>query len=221
MRHVRPAMVTALVLGSLSSAARADLELIYTGTLDTGTTVGTTTLAAPATFSLDAVFDPTSGVPVTGSGLPVGTVLSVFTFTSATIDVSGIGTVALEPSAGTYVYFAVIPGSGGVPTLYEAGVSDITNAQGFGTSFETSSDPAFSAAAPSPAVFSAYYLTGLDQFSFPLVGGGTLAYSSVDLYSEGATAEIVAVGVPEPSALVLMGMGGGLVGVARLRRRGR
>jgi hypothetical protein len=100
-------------------------------------------------------------------------------------------------------------------------VSDITNFHGFGTSFQTSSDPAFSAAAPTPAVFSDYYLTGLDQFSFPLVGGGTLAYSSVDLYSEAATAEIVAVGVPEPSALVLMGLGVGVAGVMRVRRRRR
>jgi hypothetical protein len=214
MRVARRAAISAVVLACLTAEARADLELIATGTFDTGTTVGATTLAAPASYSLDAIFDPTSGVPVDSE-------ISVFRVKSATIDVLGIGTMALEPSAGTYVFFAVIPGSGGVPTLYEAGVSDITNAHGFGTSFQTSSDPAFSAAAPTPAVFSDYYLTGLDQFSFPLVGGGTLAYPGVDLYSEGATAEIVAVGVPEPSALVLMGMGGGLVGVSRLRRRGR
>ena len=222
MRHVRPAMVTALVLGSLSSAARADLELIYTGTFDTGTTVGTTTLAAPATFSLDAIFDPTSGVPVTGPGLPAGTVLSVFTFTLATIDVSGIGTIALEPSAGTYVFFAVIPGSGGAPTLYEAGVSDVTNLHGFGSGYTTSSDPAFQASAPTPTVFGGYVATAVEPFSFPVVGGGVLANPNFALDSEGATAEIVAVGVPEPSTLVLTGLGlAGVIAARRTRRRSR
>jgi hypothetical protein len=67
----RPAVMTALVLGSQSSAARADLEVIATGMFDAGMTMGATTLAAPASF----------------------------TFTSLTFDVAEVGTVSLDPTS--------------------------------------------------------------------------------------------------------------------------
>ncbi len=84
MRIARRAAIAAVVLACLTTEVRADLELIATGTSDTGTTVGATTLTAPASYSLDAIFDFTSGVEflrVKGG-----------VFVSMTIDVTGVGT---------------------------------------------------------------------------------------------------------------------------------
>jgi hypothetical protein len=194
MRHLRPAVMNALALGWLCSAARVDLDLIATGTFDAGTTVGNTTLAAPASDSLDAIFDPTSGAQIQLSGYS-------YTFTSVTMDVTWVGTVALDPWAGAGVFLAS-PASGG-SSVFVAGVSDVTNFQGFASSYATSSDPAFLASAPTPTVFGECLESAVEPFSFPLVGGGSLSNPGVVLNLEGATAEIVAVGVAEPSTLAL------------------
>ncbi len=78
-------------------------------------------------------------------------------------------------------------------------MSDVTNLQGFGSGYSTSSDPASQASAPTPTVFGGYLATGAEPFSFLVVGGGVPANPNFLALDSEATAEItVAVGVPEP-----------------------
>jgi hypothetical protein len=208
MRHVRLAAATAIVLGSLTTAARADLELITSGTFDAGVTVGATVLAAPAAYTATAFFDPTVGIEFQPGGY-------VFPFSLFTFDVAGVGTVAVDPSGGAYVFLGTNDSGS-----YAAGLSNSVNTMGFGAGFTTSSDPAFTPAAPTPTVFGGFFESAIIAYSFALVGGGVLSDPNTTINFDPVTAEIInPAAVPEPSALALMGLGSAALAVSARRRR--
>jgi hypothetical protein len=207
---MRLAMMTAVVVGLLGGHARAaSLELISSGTLAAGATVGKTTLAAATAFTVEAVFNPTGGIAV-GHGFE-------FAATSVTFDVTGVGTFVAAPGADIYAVFAdtVSP----TPYPYEAGLVNSSGLYGFIGDYKTSSQ-AFSAATPTATMFGDYQASASGSYLVSLANGAG-QFSLGDITSAPITTAIVGSPVPEPTAMVLMGIGAAGLGMALLRRRRR
>ncbi|MEO9188788.1 MAG: PEP-CTERM sorting domain-containing protein [Acetobacteraceae bacterium] len=204
MRGLKRLLVSGLLallvsFGGFGRAQAALEQLNMAGELDTNSGfLSSGPFLNPTPFQFSAVFDPTIGFPF-GPGFGY--------LTQATFQVSGFPAVQSAP--GTLAVLLADPSTFGA---YGAGLLN----EAFDGYLEgyTTATPPFSAAAPTPTVFSDDLgtLGNLPMFialtdSDALVIGG---------FVDGLTASITA--VPEPASIALFGIG--LVGIA-LRRRPR
>jgi PEP-CTERM motif len=175
------------------------------------TTLGGTALGADTAFTLAASFDSASGIPFNNE-TGVELFQSVVTFT-----IAGHGTYTSVPGADVYV--GLIDLSAGLGD-YEVALVNSTASSGFDAGFTTAT-PSFSLSNPTPTVFSGL---AFDDFfgtlSVPLQGGaGDLVLSSRE--GNGSIVNAAAItgsSVPEPSTLVLSGIGLVMVGLVVRRR---
>lgn len=171
------------------------LALDVTGSFGPTSTLGGTPFGVDTSYSFRAVFDPTDNVnPTPGAGY--------FRPTQFTIAIAGHGTfagipnvdlnvVVLDPSYHLGVFAAGLVTSAGDPFFLDT---------------YSAVDPPFNPEVPTPTSFSGYLGTLAGKpYIIPLAGGAG------DLVIKGfgdpvPTASLVA--VPEPSSLVLAGLGG-------------
>lgn len=193
-------------LGPNRADAGLMLALDGTGSFGPTSTLGGVAFGADTPYAYHAVFDATTDFfPATGFGL--------FPIAEFTIVISGHGTFTGIPNVDlNALLFDARTGSNG------AGLSDAAFAFGFYDVYATATPP-FDADGPTPSILSDYLgtVSGF-PYAIPLQGGGEVVFK--DFGSGTPTAALVP--VPEPSALVLSGIGGlTILGFARRRRRAR
>jgi hypothetical protein len=202
-------IVELLTLGSGQVEAGL-LGLEATGAFGPTSTLGGTAFGADTPYSFGAVFDPTTDRnPTPGDGA------GYFRATQFTITIQGYGTFVDIPNTDLNVAL--------VNPTYHLGINaaGLVTSRGEPFSLDAYSavTPPFDPHVPTPATFQGYLET-LSGFPYvvPLAGGvGELVIN--DVGNTPRTASLVA--APEPSSLVVMGVGGlALIGYAWRRERG-
>jgi hypothetical protein len=210
MRHLLRLAAITLALFLAATPARAGLLALELQ----GVAVGPSSLGSTSfrgdTFTVQADFDPT-----TPTDLAQG--FGEYAPTSIDINVGGTSYTVTDPS--NYAIFLTDATNQTEPGLYITELVMFLSSNtftGFAPRYTTSSS-AFSAQDPSPTVFSGFsaiYGGGLETFS-TAAGPLTLVYAG----NAGVDASISS--VPEPSSLVLCGIGGSIGLVVAWRRRKR
>ncbi len=199
-------IATAFVLLTLASGSvgASTLTLNFSGVFDPTTTLGGTALGADTSFSYNAIFDTTTGIPVATGNEMFPTV--------ATVNIAGFGTFTSAPGDDLYVGLSD-PSSGN--NYYETVLSNHAVTSTFGSAYTTATPP-ITAADPIPTTFSGFFVSGGKlPFTITLAGGaGDLVVNG--LTAAPTTASLTA--VPEPSTLTLSGIGLVLIGLASWHR---
>jgi hypothetical protein len=202
-------LATVLALLSLASGrAGADtLVLSFSGEFGPTSTFNGVALGADTPFSYTATFDTTTGSsPATG--------IEIFP-TVATFVISGIGTFTSVPGSDLYVGLA--DPTSNTAHDYEAVLTNLAVTQDFGAAYKTAT-PGFTAADPVPSTLSSLGpIGGKFGLTVEFQGGADLVVN--DLPAAGATAVLSLASVPEPTSLMLSGIGLLLGGMAVWRRR--
>jgi len=203
--------IVALASLGAGRAEAGPLALEATGAFGPTSTLAGSPFDVDTPYAFRAVFDPTDDVrPTPGAGF--------FRVTQFTITIAGHGTFAGIPSDGLNVVLldpSYEPMNGEPLNAYAAGLVNAVGGTPFFLDIYSAVTPPFVPHTPTPTTFLGYIDT-LSGFPYviPLAGGaGELVIN--DVGDTPRTASLVA--VPEPSSLVLAGLGGLALFVGRRR----
>jgi hypothetical protein len=202
MRILQAAAISMAVLFAGSTANASPLIAEISGVLDSGTGFDGTGFGTPLDFTLSAPFESTQG-----SFVGVAYIFA----TSPTLNITGEGTVTIAPLQALLIFSDPSLPRG----IYGEGLA--YGCCGTTEDFSTAT-PAFSAAGPTPTVFSGP--SNFESFGadLALTNGHTLTNFFLDsLTSFSIVAAPTPTGTPEPATLSLFGAC--LAGAAAIRRR--
>jgi PEP-CTERM motif len=206
---LRLAAITFTLFLAATPAHAGQLALEFQGVAAGPSSIGGTSLDGDS-FTIQADFDPTSGTNF-GQGF--------VQYVPTSIDINVGGTSYTVTDLSNYAVFLLDATNQAEPGLYSPELVMFLSSNtvtGFAPRYTTSSS-AFSAQDPSPTVFSGFsaiYGGGLETFS-------TAAGPLVLVYAGNAGVDASINSVPEPSSLVLCGIGGSIGLVVAWRRRKR
>jgi hypothetical protein len=204
---LRLAATTFVLILAATPAHAGLLALEFQGVAAPPSSLGSTSFVGDS-FTIQADFDPTTGTNI---------VQGVASYAVTSIDVTVGGTSYTVTDQSEFTIYLVDATNQVAPGIYQLQLYNNSSEMALVPTY-TSSSSAFSARDPSPTVFSgytsAYFFGSLTTFSTP-AGFLTISYDP----NVGVGASINA--VPEPSSLVLCGIGGSIGLVVAWRRRKR
>jgi PEP-CTERM motif len=202
------AITLVLLLATTPAHAGMLLALDFQGVTWVDSSIGGTPIDFGTSYTIQADFDPTTAT-ILGQGV------ASYAVTSIAVTVGGTSYSVTDLS--DFSIFLIDATNPYYPGLYNPSLSNNSDSTGFDPAY-TMATPASSATDPTPTVFSGYDAEGpvgnIVDFS---TGAGPLTLT-FDIYS-GIDTSINS--VPEPSSLVLSGIGGAIGLVVAWRRRKR